>query len=285
MIRREEILTKVSNIVAVPSCAQKAMAMIEHPDDNKEKLARVIEHDPGLTANLLKIVNVSNINGSEPMLTARQAIDRLGTQQVLQFVISTGVAPSYVQKIEGYDLSPSMHLQHSVTVGMAARRLGNMLGLDVPDYVFTAGLLSGIGKILLGAYVKVSAAPIMDLAIKDGLSFDKAEDLVLGVNHAEVGGLLLDSWGLPQEITDVVRYHLDPDMCSRENVVLDLVHIGNVLAKMIGLGLGSDGLNYTVSEKVVERLGLTSEILDLVTAMVVDEIYEVWDLFVECAEE
>lgn len=285
MIRCEDILDKVSNVVAVPSLAQKAMAMMEDPDANTEKLARVIEHDPGLTANLLKIVNASFLNGVEPMLTARQALDRLGTQQVLQFVISTGVAPSYVQDIKGYDLSPSMHLQHSVTVALASRILGEELGLDAPDYVFTAGLLSGIGKILLGAYVEVSADPIMELAIKDGLSFDKAENLVLGINHAEVGGLLLDSWGLPPEIVEVVRCHLNPDMCAHQDIVLDLVHIGNVLAKMIGLGLGSDGLNYVVSEKVVERLGLTPEILDNVSALVVEELYEMWDLFVECFEE
>ncbi len=283
MIRCEDILNKVFGVVAIPSCAQKAMTMMEDPDANIEKLARVIEHDPGLTANLLKIVNASFINGSEPMLTARQAIDRLGTQQVLQFVISTGVAPSYVHEIKGYDLSPSMHLEHSVSVAIAARELGKLLGLNAPDHVFTAGLLAGIGKILLGAYVEVSTDPIMELAVKDGLSFDKAENLVLGINHAEVGGLLLDSWGLPKEIVEVVRYHLNPDMAAQSDVVLDLVHIGNILAKMIGVGLGSDGLNYVVSQDVVDRLGLTPEIMDEVSAIVVEELYKLWDLFISCS--
>lgn len=285
MRRCEDILAKVSGVVAIPSCAQMAMAMMEDPDANTERLARLIEHDPGLTANLLKIVNASYINGTEPILTARQALDRLGNLQVLQFIISTGVAPSYVQKIGGYDMSPSMLLKHSVTVAMAARELGRVLNLDAPDYVFTAGLLSCIGKILLGAYVEVNAQPIMDLAIKDGLSFDKAEYEVLGINHAELGAMLLDSWGLPSEIVDVVQHHLDPDASPEENMVLDLVHIGSVLAKMIGVGLGSDGLNYTVSQKVVERLGLTPEILDEVAASVVEELDGVWDLFLECSDD
>ncbi len=90
--------------------------------------------------------------------------------------------------------------------------------------------------------------------------------------------------GLPAEITDVVRHHLRPDTFEDENMALDLVHIGNVLAKMIGVGLGVDGLNYTISNQVVERLELTPDILDVVSANVVDKIGNVYDLFLECAD-
>ncbi|MDC0335790.1 HDOD domain-containing protein [Pseudodesulfovibrio sp.] len=285
MIRCEEILGRISAVVAIPSCTPKAIALLNDPDVSLDELARVIEHDPGLTANLLKIVNASFLSAGKPMLTVRDAIGNLGTVQVLQFVISTGVAPSYVRTIEGYDLAPSMHLQHSVAVALAAQELGRVLDLGAPDHVFTAGLLAGIGKNLLGAYVQINARPILDLAIKDGLTFYQAEEEVLGINHAEVGGLLLDSWGLPQEIVNVVRYHLNPDRFQGEDLVLDLVHIGNVLAKMIGVGLGVDGLNYTTSQAVVERLGLTPDILDKVSANVVGELREVWDLFIECSDE
>ncbi|CCH49397.1 HDOD domain-containing protein [Pseudodesulfovibrio piezophilus] len=286
MTRRDEILERISEVVAIPSCAQKAAALLGDPDADFDELARIIEYDPGLTANLLKVVNASFFSGgTSAMRTSQEAIKRLGTTQVLQFVISTGVAPSFVRKIEGYDLSPTMHLQHSVTVALSAQELGTVLGLNPPDYTFTAGLLSGIGKTLLGAYVQVNAHPILDLAMEHGLSFDQAEDKILGINHAELGGLVLESWGLPKEITDVVRHHLRPDEFGQESLVLDLVHIGNVLAKMIGVGLGVDGLNYAPSHIVAERLKLTPEILDIVSANVVSSLDSLWDLFLECAEE
>jgi len=260
------------------------VALLGDPNANIKELARVIEHDPGLTANLLKVVNASFFSGNRPMRTAHEAITRLGTTQVLQFVISTGVAPSYVHTIEGYDLAPNMHLQHSVTVAIAAQELGEVLELNAPDYTFTAGLLSGIGKILMGAYVQINVHPILEFANQEGMTFDEAEDKVLGINHAEVGGILLESWGLPAEITDVVRHHLRPDTFNGESLVLDLVHIGNVLAKMIGVGLGVDGLNYTISNHVAQRLELTPNTLDTVSANVVDRLGEVYDLFLECAE-
>jgi len=285
MTRRQEILETVSRVVAIPSCAGKAAALLGDPNAELSELARIIEHDPGLTANLLKIVNASFFGGGKPMRTAAEAIGRLGTLEVLQFILSTGVAPSFVHRIDGYDLAPSMHLQHSVTVAMAARELGRALGLDAPEYTFTAGLLSGVGKILLGVYVQVKVRAILDLAMEEGLSFDRAEDAVLGINHAEVGGILLESWGLPPEITEVVCHHLRPDEAPAPDTVLDLVHIGNALAKMIGVGLGVDGLNYVPSVAVIQRLGLTAEIVDRVCANVVDELRSVRHLFMQCAED
>ncbi len=53
---------------------------------------------------------------------------------------------------------------------------------------------------------------------------------------------------------------------------------------MIGVGLGVDGLNYTPSQQVVMRLGLTPDILDAVSANVVEELGTIWDLFMECTE-
>lgn len=284
MTRREEILAKISEVVVVPSCSHRAAAMLGDPDVDFQALARVVEYDPGLTANLLKVVNASFFSAGRPLRTVREAIVKLGSTQYLQFVISTGVAPTFVKKIEGYDLAPNMHMQHSVTVAMVARELGNVLGLDTPDYTFTAGLLSGIGKTLLGGYVDVNVQAILDLANKEGLSFDQAEDEVLGINHAELGAMVLESWGLPEELVRVVRHHLRPDEFDGRDVVLDLVHMGNVLAKMIGVGLGVDGLNYVPSQAVAERLGLKPEHLDQTMANVVVDLDSVWDLFIECTE-
>lgn len=284
MTRREEVLQKISELVVVPSCSHRAAAMLGDPEVNFDALARVVEYDPGLTANFLKVVNASFFSEGKPTLTVKEAIDKLGSTQYLQFVISTGVAPTFVQKVEGYDLAPNMHMQHSVTVAMVARELGHVLELEAPDYTFTAGLLCGIGKTLLGGYVNVNVQSILDLALKEGLSFDQAEDEVLGINHAEVGGIVLESWKFPEELVRAVRHHLRPEEYDGVDVALDLVHMGNVVAKMIGVGLGVDGLNYVPSQVVAERLGLRPEHLDFTMANVVEELRLVHDLFIDCTE-
>ncbi|EGB15120.1 putative signal transduction protein [Pseudodesulfovibrio mercurii] len=285
MSRREEILAACAKVVAMPTCVRKAGSLLDGPEADFSRLARIIEHDPGLTANLLKVVNASDPVGTGPVLTARAALDVLRSPDVLRFFISTGVAPYYVHVIAGYDQAPSQFLQHSTTVALASRELARTLGMDAPDHVYTAGLLSGIGKLLLGAYVQVDLRDILRLVFDRDLAFDRAEEAVFGITHAELGAVVLERWGLPESLTKVVRHHLRPDGYPGLDPVLDLVHVGNVLAKMIGLGLGADGLNYEVSNAVVERLGITSAVLDTVAANVVVELRSLWDLFLECSDD
>ena len=285
MSRREGILSVCEKVVALPTCVRKAGALLDDSDVDFRKLARIIEHDPGLTANLLKVVNASAIARKRPILTARDALTWLESPEILRFVISTGVAPTYVHVVAGYDQAPNMFLQHSTTVAVASVELARALGIEYPKHTFTAGLLSGVGKLLLGAFIQVDLREIFRLVMDEGMAFDQAEQQVLGITHAELGGTVLARWGLPSQITDVVRYHLRPDEYDGQDTALDLVHVGNVLAKMIGVGLGADGLNYEVSNKVVNRLGITSSVLDRASVSVVEEIHSLWDLFLECADE
>jgi len=285
MSRREEILSIVANVVAVPTCIRKAEFLLHDKVDDFEKLARVIEHDPGLTANLLKMVNASAIARGRPILTARDALKWLEAPDILQFVISTGVAPSYVHAIDGYDQMPNMHLQHSVATALAACAIGETLDVEVPDYLFTAGLLSGIGKLVLGVYVQVDMHELTMKAVEEQLPFDRVEEALLGINHAEIGAVLLERWGLPSQIVRTVRYHLRPDDAPEEDMVLDLVHVGNMMARIIGVGLGVDGLNYELSTAAVQRLGLAPEMVDMASADVVLALSDLWDLFLECAED
>jgi len=282
--RRDAILAACGSVVAMPTCVRGAGVLMNAPDADFAGLARIIEHDPGLTANLLKVVNASVPPSGVPVLTARAALETLDSVESLRFFVSTGVAPHYVCAIEGYDQAPEMFLQHSVTVGVASRELARALGIDAPDHVYTAGLLSGVGKLLLGAYVQVDLGEILRLVFDGGMAFDAAEQAVLGISHAELGSIVLDRWGVPGPVTRVVRHHLRPNGYAGRDVVLDLVHVGNVLAKMIGVGLGADGLNYEVSTGAVGRLGVTSAVLDRVAADVVVALDGLRDLFLACAD-
>ncbi|WP_272699085.1 HDOD domain-containing protein [Desulfovibrio sp. Fe33] len=284
MSRRDEILGACGNVVAMPTCVRGAEVLMNAPDADFDMLARIIGHDPGLTANLLKVVNASVSPSGGPVLTARAAFEVLDSVEVLRFFVSTGVAPHYMRAIKGYDQAPDMFLRHSVTVAVASRQLARASGIAAPDHVFTAGLLSGVGKLLLGAYVQVDLSEILRLVFDGDMAFDAAERAVLGISHAELGSIVLDRWGLPDSITRVVRHHLRPDEYEGRDVVLDLVHVGNVLAKMIGVGLGADGLNYEVSPAAVGRLGVTSSVMDRVAADVVAELDGLRDLFLACAD-
>lgn len=271
MSKREEIIAKLRLVPPLPPAVQKTLALLRDPDADIGAIATSIQLDPGLTANVLRLANSPHMGAQREIATVREALVRLGAAKVGQLALASGAAPQLRPSTKGYDLPPGALLEHSIATALAAETLAKELGITPPEHTFTAGLLTNIGKTVMGDFLELDATPILELAHSEMIPFQMAETRILGINHAEVGALLLEAWNLPPEIVEVVRWFLDPDEYEGENLALDLVHAGECLAKMSSIALGVDGLHYHPSTFVIERLGLTPEIVELVMANVVEQ--------------
>jgi len=279
MSKREEILKKLRTVPPLPPAVQKTMALLQDPEASIADLAKVIQLDPGLTANILRLANSSALGAMREVTTVREALVRLGANRVGQLVLASGAAPQLRGATKGYDLPPGALLEHSIATALAAEELARALNITPPEDLFTAGLLANVGKTVMGEFLEVDVTPILERAHEDMIPFQEAERCILGIDHAELGALLLESWNLPQRIVEVVRWYLEPDDYEGENLTLDLVHAGEGLAKMSSIALGVDGLHYHPSTFVIQRLGLTPEIVESVMAVVVEKAADLREVF------
>ena len=279
MSSREEIIDKVGTLEAIPSSKVELISLLQDPDVEMSKLAATIEMDPALTLNLLRLANSVYFGCPKEVSTVKEAINRLGTSNIFKLVVTSVAAPVVKREVEGYDLAPRDLLKHSLSVDVGSEKLAKALKVKLPDHTFTAGLLHDIGKVVLGDFIQVDAQPIMDLAIEQQVSFESAEQQILGIDHAELGAILLENWNLPSSVVDVVRWHHQPENCeSEDNTVLYLIHIADSLSMMSGIGVGSDGLNYRINEEVVKRLKITINNVETVVSEILGGLFELNDL-------
>lgn len=279
MSKREAIIAALAAVPPLPAAVQRTLALLRDPEAEMNDIARAIELDPNITANLLRLANSPQFGGMRSIGTVREALIRLGAKRVGQLIMAAGVSPHAGKEIKGYGLPAGALLEHSIATALAAEALARKTGRTPPEYTFTAGLLANLGKVVLGTFLEVDATPILELAHSELIPFDQAEKRVLGIDHAEVGALLLERWGLPEEIVEVVRWRLNPDDYPGESLALDLVHAGEILAKLSSIALGVDGLQYQPSTPVVQRLGLTPEIVEEVMAQVAVDAAEISQSF------
>jgi putative nucleotidyltransferase with HDIG domain len=263
-------------VPALPGVAVDAMRVAGDPDATYDDLRKVIEFDPGLTSGILRLANSVYFKGSGEIVSIRDALVRLGTKNVMELLVSVTVGPIACHRIAGYDLPPGDMLRHTVFVALGAGQLAQRLGMVLPAHGFTAGMLHDIGKILLGTFLEIDVEVIRSLAFTQQKPFDMAEREVLGIDHAEAGALLLQSWNVPESIVEVVRWHHLPDECpAADTTALDLVHVAETISQVAGLGAGLDGLNYTPSAKVLARLKITTQIAEEVAGRALAELQAV----------
>lgn len=279
MSLRNDILAKARAIPGMPSAATQIIRLLRNPDASIASLARTAEYAPGLTSNILRLANSAYFGVPRSTKSVQEAFVRLGINRVLQVVVASAVAPVAQQSVRGYDLPAGALWQHLVAVAVGTAELASALRLKLPDHAFTAGLLHDIGKVVLGTFLEVEVTPIKEMAFDEGVSFEAAEERVLGVNHAEVGAAVLEGWNFPQAIVDVVRWHHEPDSCPGDSLTVDLVHVSDAIALMSGIGAAQDGLNYKHSKAALARLHISPGVAETVACRMIDGLRELHGLF------
>jgi HD-like signal output (HDOD) protein len=78
----------------------------------------------------------------------------------------------------------------------------------VAPMISTAALLHDVGKIVIAKCLPPSLTDsIVDAAAVDSISLWEAERQVLGIDHGEVGGVVVRTWGLPVSVQTALMQH------------------------------------------------------------------------------
>jgi len=272
----EKILSKVENFPSMPAAGSKLLALLEQQDVSVTEVEEILRYDPGLTANVLKLANSAYFGIPARIGSVKQAIVLLGTNRLIQLVTASCVGAIMNKAITGYNLPPGNLWHHSIGVTVAAEGLMKELNIEAAEEIFTAALLHDVGKLVVGEFIDNDIRKI-EAALSQGISFETAENIVLGTNHADVGAQILTQWSLPPAIVNAVRWHHSPESADGADMMLDIIHVANVLCRMSGVGVGRDGLQYQPSEEVVARLGLEPHHLEKVACQVLQWVDELSD--------
>ncbi|MFH1982209.1 MAG: HDOD domain-containing protein [Pseudomonadota bacterium] len=274
--RIEDILASVAAFPSIPGAAARLLTMLNDPEVTAAEIEDVLRYDPGLTAGLLRLANSSYFGFAQKIGSLRQAIVTLGSKQLIQMVMTTCMSTVMNKGVQGYDMGDGDLWRHSIAVSVASEGLVRVLKITPNEEIFTAALLHDIGKLILGSYVKDDyAAMVADSAPEE--EFQASEKRILGADHAEIGARILETWSFPQHIITAVRFHHRPDEADPTDAMIDLVHVANVLCRMIGVGIGNDGLKYAPAPGATQRLGLKTMHLETVaseTLKWIDELAE-----------
>lgn len=276
---RERILSRLSSVVSMPTASVEIVRLVQEPDAPNSKLAQAIEYDPSLTSNLLRLANSSYFGYSRAVSTVRDAVFLLGRNEIFQLVVASVVGRLTQQSVKGYGLSPNELWDHLMGVAVVSRRLGQALHSKIPSYTFTAGLLHDIGKVVLGTFAEVDPAPILELAEKEQTGLVEAERRILGIDHAEVGARLLESWNLPAYLSEVVHWHHEPEKNPGQAVVSELIRVADALCIEAGVGICAGGHMRRLAEKVLGEARLDPNVSEKVVEQALAKLEGLRDIF------
>ena len=271
---RTAIEERIKSFRRLPALATRLLRIINDPDADALEIVDNMKFDPGLTGNVLKLANSACFGVPRSVGSLNEAVVRLGTKRLFDMVVATGMGSILRRPLSGYGLLPEQLLEHSAWVAAASEEFCEILDIARPDLMFTAGILHDIGKIVLSDALADSTEDTHGLTRNSKASFIDIEARIAGMNHAEAGALILDSWNFPEELIAAVRRHHAPGGADRDSRIAGIIHIADALAYTQGVGTGLDGMNYPVSRNTVEDLGVTARQVEYVASVTLDRMLE-----------
>jgi HD-like signal output (HDOD) protein len=194
--------------IGIPPCPiildQVNSEMRKNEPDFKH-LTHIINSDVGISAGLIAITNSPFFGIRNRVHSVNEALMMLGLA-----VASRAIAGIVFRKL--FPLTPSLqrfwHASASIArlSGWLAQQANGGIRIRADD-AYTFGLFRDCGIPVLLKRFNHYPEVLKKANAEKELSFTAVEDALCSINHAMIGGLLAQSWWLPDNVSLAIRHH------------------------------------------------------------------------------
>lgn len=222
------MLEQVRTLPPLPQGVAALLALDQSDPALVEKTKSVIEADPALTAQLLKVSNSAAFTGQEIVDSVERGIMRVGARMIVGSFAETHLQGTFdVSKEPGSGLWNASALAAHLALKLA--EAAPSVGLK-PETAYTYGLLHDVGRLAMAHALGDALLEIAAEAPALRTELVRRERALFGFDHAVAGRLVGNRWRLPADITLVIAaHHLPTEERARYpasiNRVIDLMSL------------------------------------------------------------
>ena len=212
VISRPEIIQAANNIEPLPAALTRLLQLLGDENFEVSELVEILSHDPTLAGDVLGRANSAASGAIRHIGDLRQAVARIGTREIVSIAMRRAMRSRFAVSLPAYGLDADALWQHCITASVAADVIRKQSPSPVAPMIGTTALIHDVGKLVIGECLPPNGfTALIDAAEHDGLPLHEAEQIVLGLDHAEVSGVVARTWGLPVSVQIALTQHHAPE--------------------------------------------------------------------------
>ena len=259
---------------SLPDIAFKIGRALNDEVTDAEKIARIVQTDPAITAKIVRTANSALYAGQRRVDSCSSAIVRLGVNTTHKLVLSFALREVFSSSERALQARMRELWTHSTRVAAICYVLGRLTSGFNPEHAMLAGLVHDIGVVAILSY----AARLPELHRHD-VQIDHAVNLMRG----ELGAMILKKWHFSEDFILTAREAEnwfrdpapEPDYCDLVIIsqlhsyvgsarMQDLPHMGDLPCfKKLDLGELTPRLSLKILEKAKTQLAHAERMLSV----------------------
>ena len=235
----EEFIRTATELPVFPGLVTRLIAATNDASISATEISEIVEADQSMSARLLKLANSTFYGRRGRVATVRHAVVVLGNKTIrsLAVTIWTHAIRGRTRGARDAGLS-GMLFQHGLACAVCSELLVARFDSSLEEDAFMAGLLHDIGRLAFVCNMGTAYAQrILNPAADEIAPITELERTVMGFDHAQLGGVLLRSWGLPEILCHTAEEHHVLAIDPTSNPLLGAVALGNHLATQMELNV------------------------------------------------
>lgn len=225
-----------SDRVTLPPFDKTALRIqmeVQKKDAQLSKIEKLIIVDPAVSSQILKLANSAFFRGLSKVMTVRDAVVRLGIDEITRIVLILTQKELYNTKDSFIRNYRNTLWQHALVCALSSQWVAREAGYEeFIQEVFFASLMHDIGKLFLITVIeKIQASNEVPFIPSPAIIHE-----IIRTQHAEQGFRLMKKWNIPEKYCQVAKEHHD-EKFDTTNIPLVILRLVNKTSNKIGVSV------------------------------------------------
>ncbi len=265
IIRKEELIKKVSDPKVLPMVAKKVLDIVSKDQASISEICEIIKKDQTISANILKIANSAFYGLRKEATSIRQAILMLGLSAIRDIALTVSTKLQHKR----FGIVEQLMWDHSIGAAIAARLIATGRGKELEEIAFFGGLLHDFGKVLINNECPDAFGRAMQRIYNDREDSLIAERSIFDYSHTEIGALVMEKWNFPPIFVSILEnHHLEnrsfeafPNPFIAQ--VIAVINLANNMCSRLGIGFRTADQNLSLHDlPSAHFLGISKEMVE-----------------------
>ncbi len=271
LLLRRYVEKAMVDLPALPTVVLQVVSATEKDTATTTEIESMLVADAAITTKLLKVVNSAYFGLPRQIVNVNQTIAILGMQQVRNLVMSIGVLNALSSPSPRIVEIQKAFWQHSFASATCAETIAKAKNLPKKDVemIFIAGLLHDVGRLFLFTLFNLPYQEVLKESVNRSEPVESVEERILGVTHAQLGGILGEKWNFPETLVGLIQSH--DKIFEGASDAHYCVHIADAIANELA-PTEIVGVPSPVDPRALEWLGFDIEEFDRLKSKTAEQV-------------
>jgi HD-like signal output (HDOD) protein/prolyl-tRNA editing enzyme YbaK/EbsC (Cys-tRNA(Pro) deacylase) len=256
-LRIGQRLEETLDMPPMPETAQKIIDLRMDPDAETEELAKLVNQDPGLAAQVISWANSPYYGIASPIVNVQEAVVRvLGFDLVINLALGLSLGRTLEVPKDGPQGYTPFWQQSVYTAAMMSELVRALPPGSRPTQgiAYLCGLLHNFGFLILG-HVFPPHFKMVNRHIEANPQINRyyLEQHLMKLTREQISSNLFQQWGLPEEVCTAIRYQNELGYEGEHSVLSKMLYVSSRMLRQFDL---SDAPFEPISDELISALNI-----------------------------